>query len=35
MVVDAETGAVDRGACAVQRMRSKAVTVDTVLDVAG
>jgi alkylation response protein AidB-like acyl-CoA dehydrogenase len=35
MVVDTETGAADRGACAVQMMRSKTVTVDTVLDVTG
>lgn len=35
MVVDTETGAADRGACAVQMMRSKTVTVATALDVTG
>jgi alkylation response protein AidB-like acyl-CoA dehydrogenase len=35
MVVDTETGAVDHCGCAVQMMRSRTVTVDTVLDVAG
>jgi alkylation response protein AidB-like acyl-CoA dehydrogenase len=35
MVVGAESGVVDRGACSLQMMRSKTVTVDTVLDVTG
>jgi len=35
MVADAEIGAADRGACAVQMMRAKTVIVATALDVTG